>query len=183
MEKTTTTQIAAASAEAQNARVRTLESQLLKARESSVAEFGNIEHRLEFVAEVNGVEYINDSKATDFNSTWYSLEFMAKPVIWIVGVSENEQDYSLFSELVENRVKSIICLGGKSEKLLGTLVFDRELISDAETMEDAVEAAECIAKDGDLVLFSPACSSFDLFQNYKDRGQQFRKAVDKLFYK
>ena len=157
-----------------------LAAEVIKARRKSVKEFGSIEHRLEFVDELEGVEYINDSKATDFNSTWYSIESMERPVVWIVGISEYESDYSIFSELVEDRVKSIICLGDNPDQLLGTMVFDRELFYTADTIDKAVELANDIANTGDVVLFSPACSSFDLYQNYKDRGQQFRKAVEKL---
>ena len=153
---------------------------LIEARKLSLEEFSGIEHRLELVAEKEGVEYINDSKATDVNSTWYSLEYMQKPVVWIVGLSDLDTDYSIFNELVQDKVKAIICLGENKEGVLNSLVKDVDCFAEASSIKEATEIASSISMEGDVVLFSPACSSFHLFQNYKDRGQQFRKAAVEL---
>jgi UDP-N-acetylmuramoylalanine--D-glutamate ligase len=157
-----------------------LNEDLLKARRSSLNEFSGIEHRLELVTERAGVEYINDSKATDVNSTWYSLEFMEKPVVWIVGLSDIDTDYSIFSELVGDKVKAIICLGENKEGALNSLLANVDCFAEASSIKEATQIASSIAMDGDVVLFSPACSSFHLFQNYKDRGQQFSKTALEL---
>lgn len=157
-----------------------LNEELINARKSSLSEFSGIEHRLELVTEKSGVEYINDSKATDVNSTWYSLEYMEKPVIWIIGLSDLDTDYSIFSELVQNKVKAIVCLGENKEGVLNSLLKNVDCFAEASSIKEATEISSSIAVNGDVVLFSPACSSFHLFQNYKDRGQQFRKAAMEL---
>jgi UDP-N-acetylmuramoylalanine--D-glutamate ligase len=154
--------------------------ELIQSRSNSVREFGGIAHRLEFVDVVNGVEYINDSKATDVNSTWCSLEFMEKPVVWIVGSSEVDTDYGVFADMAKEKVKAIVCLGKNKEVVFDSLVKCVDMFAEAISIDEAVEIAGSFAKDGEVVLFSPACSSYDLFQNYKDRGQQFRKLVDGL---
>ncbi|MGD1844462.1 MAG: glutamate ligase domain-containing protein [Salibacteraceae bacterium] len=156
------------------------ENKLVQARRKSLEEFGNIEHRLELVDVINGVDYINDSKATDVNSTWYSLYYMNQPVVWIIGNSELETDYSLFSEIAMDKVKAIVCLGGRNVLINNALQGKVDTITDAHDLDEAVRLANSHTEEGDVVLFSPACSSFDLFQNYKDRGQQFRKSVSDL---
>lgn len=162
MEKTTT----AASA-----------NDLLQARKNSISEFSGIEHRLELVTAISGTEYINDSKATDFSTTLFSLSCMTRQVIWIVGTSEIQNDYSVFSELVREKVKAIVALGKNREKSLEILKKDVRFFSQSSSIEEAVEAASAFAEGNDVVLFSPACSSFEMFENYKQRGECFRKAV------
>ena len=150
---------------------------LLKARASSVQSFGSIDHRLEFVSNVDGVEYINDSKATDENSTWYSLEFMNKPVVWIVGTPDMEIDYDLFADKVDNKVKAIVCLGAGDENLRNAFHKSVDSFTMASTVEECVKIANEISEEGDVVLFSPACNSFEMFRNYQDRGMKFREAI------
>ena len=134
-------------------------------------------HRLELIKNVGGVDYVNDSKATDVNSTWYSLECMDKPVVWVVGISDMETDYSIFNELVGEKVKAIVCLGKNVEGALNSLIERVDCFSEASSVSEAVQISKSLSSDGDVVLFSPACSSFHLYQNYKDRGEQFRKSV------
>lgn len=145
----------------------------------SLMDFENIEHRLEFVAKVHGIEFINDSKATNVNSTWYALESMSNPVVWIVGGVDKGNDYTMLEELVRTRVKAIVCLGkdnAKIHKAFNGIVN----IVDAGSAVEAVKAAYLLGKKGDTVLLSPACASFDLFENYEDRGRQFKTAVREL---
>lgn len=146
----------------------------------SFSDFQNVEHRLERVATVNGVEFINDSKATNVNSTWYALESMEKPVIWVAGGTDKGNDYSSLRELVRQKVKAIVCLGldnAKIHKAFGDLVGT---IVDTDSAEKAVNASYEISEPGDVVLLSPACASFDLFENYEDRGRKFKAAVRAL---
>lgn len=146
----------------------------------SLATFQNIEHRLEKVLSVHGVLYINDSKATNVNSTWYALECMKHPVIWIAGGTDKGNDYSEIEPLVREKVKALICLGKDNRKLhdfFGSIVHT---ITDASSAKEAVEKAASLATDGDVVLLSPCCASFDLFRNYEDRGRQFKAAVREL---
>lgn len=146
----------------------------------SLQDFQNIEHRLEFVASINGIEFINDSKATNVNSTWYALESMEKPVVWICGGQDKGNDYNELSELVKARVKAIICLGKDNRKIVEAFKGMVEILVETDSATDAVAAAYKIGKKGDVVLLSPACASFDLFQNYEDRGMQFKTAVRRL---
>jgi UDP-N-acetylmuramoylalanine--D-glutamate ligase len=146
----------------------------------SLQDFQNIEHRLEFVASINGIEFINDSKATNVNSTWYALESMEKPVVWICGGQDKGNDYSELHELVKQRVKAIVCLGKDNKKIIAAFKDIVETIVETDTAADAVAASYKIGKKGDVVLLSPACASFDLFQNYEDRGMQFKGAVRAL---
>jgi UDP-N-acetylmuramoylalanine--D-glutamate ligase len=142
-------------------------------------DFENIEHRLEFVAKVHGIEFINDSKATNVNSTWYALESMSNPVVWIVGGVDKGNDYTILEELVRARVKAIVCMGkdnAKIHKAFNGIVS----VVDAGSAIEAVKAAYHLGKKGDTVLLSPACASFDLFENYEDRGRQFKAAVREL---
>ena len=146
----------------------------------SMSDFQNVEHRLEFVARVHGIEFINDSKATNVNSTWYALESMLHPVVWIVGGVDKGNDYAALKELVKNRVKAIVCLGKDNKKIIKTFKGIVPEIVETRSARDAVNAAYKIGKKGDVVLLSPCCASFDLFENYEDRGNQFKKAVRAL---
>jgi UDP-N-acetylmuramoylalanine--D-glutamate ligase len=143
----------------------------------SLQDFQNVEHRLEFVASINGIEFINDSKATNVNSTWYALESMEKPVVWICGGQDKGNDYNELSDLVKQRVKAIICLGKDNSKIVAAFQGLVDTIVETDSAQDAVAASYKIGKKGDVVLLSPACASFDLFQNYEDRGMQFKAAV------
>lgn len=146
----------------------------------SLQDFQNVEHRLEFVASVNGVEFINDSKATNVNSTWYALESMQKPVVWICGGQDKGNDYNELSDIVKQNVKAIVCLGSDNKKIIKAFEGIVDSIVETKTAEEAVAASYKLAKKGDVVLLSPACASFDLFKNYEDRGMQFKGAVRSL---
>jgi len=143
-------------------------------------DFTGVEHRMERVIKVHGIEFINDSKATNVNSTWYALECVANPVIWIAGGVDKGNDYSELEELVKEKVKAIICMGLDNSKI--HKAFDKIVsnIIDVRSMQEAVQTAYFLGKDGDAVLLSPACASFDLFENYEDRGWQFKKCVKEL---
>jgi UDP-N-acetylmuramoylalanine--D-glutamate ligase len=154
-------------------------NEFLKARTTGLNNFGDIAHRLELVAELNGVEWINDSKSTDLNSSWYSLELMQKPVIWIVGSSELEEDYAVFEKLVKFKVKTIVCFGKMETRIKYSLGHLVESYRHVDNLEDAVDWTWDLAKSGDAVLFSPACSSFDLFDDFRDRGNRFNELVNK----
>jgi len=159
-------------------------SKILELRHSIIHEgtdeVQGTEHRLEFITTIAGVDYINDSKATNLNLTWYSLERMTKPIIWITSGLEQGQDYSMLKEMVGDKVKAIICLGKDNSKLFKTFVSKVEVIIAAFNAEEAVISAQSVAETGDVVLLSPGCSSFDLFDSYEDRGTKFKKAVKKL---
>jgi UDP-N-acetylmuramoylalanine--D-glutamate ligase len=146
----------------------------------SLENFENIEHRLEFVARVHGITFINDSKATNVNSAWYALESMDKPVIWVAGGTDKGNDYNELMELVKMKVKAIICLTKDSSKIRAAFSGVVDTIIDTDSAEQAVRVAYDLGKDGDAVLLSPACASFDLFENYEDRGRQFKAAVKSL---
>ena len=146
----------------------------------SLEDFENVEHRLEFVAKVNGIEFINDSKATNINSTWYALETMENPVVWVVGGVDKGNDYSELTSLVKDKVKAIICLGVDNKKIIKAFGHLVETIVEAGSAMEAVAHAYRLAKKNETVLLSPACASFDLFENYEDRGNQFKQAVKKL---
>nr|MCU0347018.1 UDP-N-acetylmuramoyl-L-alanine--D-glutamate ligase [Saprospiraceae bacterium] len=139
--------------------------------------FVNDPHRLEFVAEINGVEYINDSKATNVDSVFFALKAMDKPVVWIAGGTDKGNDYSPIEDLVRQKVKALICLGVDNEKLMGVFSPILKNIEEARSAKEAVERATIYAESGDVVLLSPACASFDLFKNYMDRGEQFKATV------
>lgn len=146
----------------------------------SFEDFVNVEHRLEFVAKVNGIEFINDSKATNVNSTWFALESMDKPTVWIVGGVDKGNDYSELKALVSEKVKAIICLGLENGKIVEAFKDEVETIVEAKSAMEAVAYAYQLAKKDESVLLSPACASFDLFENYEDRGNQFKNAVRAL---
>lgn len=139
-----------------------------------------IEHRMEFVANVHGIAFINDSKATSVNAVWYALENIHQPVVWICGGRDKGNDYSSLTELVSKKVKAIVCLGIDNSKIKASFGELVETIEEYTTAQEAVVAAYNLAEKGDTVLLSPACSSFDLFDNYEDRGRQFKQAVKRL---
>jgi len=146
----------------------------------SLSDFNAVEHRLESIGKVHGIEFINDSKATNINSTWYALECMNAPVVWIVGGVDKGNDYSIVADLVKDKVKAIICLGTDNDKIHKAFEGIVETIVDANTAEEAVKTGYYLSKKGDAVLLSPACASFDLFENYEDRGRKFKTAVRSL---
>jgi UDP-N-acetylmuramoylalanine--D-glutamate ligase len=146
----------------------------------SFSDFENIEHRLEFVTTVHGIDFINDSKATNVNSTWYALESYSNPVVWIAGGVDKGNDYTMLNELVKARVKAIVCLGTDNSKLIAAFKEFVPVIVEASSAEEAVQAAYRLGKKGDTVLLSPCCASFDLFENYEDRGRKFKAAVRAL---
>ena len=146
----------------------------------SFADFENIEHRLEFVNTVHGIDFINDSKATNVNSTWYALESMQKPVIWIAGGVDKGNDYAMLMELVKKHVRAIVCLGTDNSKIIEAFKSLVPEIVETNNATDAVREAYKLGKKGDVVLLSPCCASFDLFENYEDRGRQFKAAVRAL---
>ncbi len=147
---------------------------------NSLSDFQNISHRLEFVAKVHGVEFINDSKATNVNSTWYALECMTKPTIWIVGGQDKGNDYSSLKFLVKSKVKAIVCLGKDNEKIYQEFGGIVSTIVESQNAKEAVDKAYDLAQQGDVVLLSPTCASFDLFENYEDRGNKFKAAINEL---
>lgn len=146
----------------------------------SLSDFKGVEHRLELVVRVHGIDFINDSKATNVNSTWYALETMTKKTVWIVGGIDKGNDYSMLVDLVKEKVKAIVCLGDNNSKFFKYFGEFVETIKETGSMVEAVKEAYKIAKKGDYVLLSPACASFDLFENYEDRGHQFKTAVRNL---
>ncbi len=157
----------------------TMELRKEKIKEA-VQTFQSLEHRMEHVATVRGVEFINDSKATNVNSTWYALESMEKPTVLILGGVDKGNDYSLIAELVKEKVKAIICLGTDNRKIHEAFGNSVSTIVNTASATEAVHAAFHFATKGDVVLLSPACASFDLFKNYEDRGNQFKQAVKEL---
>jgi UDP-N-acetylmuramoylalanine--D-glutamate ligase len=146
----------------------------------SLSDFQNVEHRLEPAGTIGGVEFINDSKATNVNSTWYALESMEKPTIWIAGGVDKGNDYALLKDLVKEKVRIIVCLGLDNRKIHEAFGADVDMIVNTTSAKEAVHVAHKLAKSGEAVLLSPACASFDLFKNYEDRGRQFKKAVRDL---
>jgi len=146
----------------------------------SIQTFESLDHRMATVATIKGVEFINDSKATNVNSTWYALESMTKPVILILGGVDKGNDYSFIKDLVKEKVKAIVCMGVDNRKIHEAFGNEVELIVNTQSAKDAVQAAFHFADKGDVVLLSPACASFDLFKNYEDRGMQYIEAVKDL---
>ncbi len=143
-------------------------------------DFQCIEHRLEPVANIHGIEFINDSRATNINSTWYALESMIRPVIWIAGGAGIRHDYSILADVVAQKVKAIIFLGSRDERLASLIRYLELPITEAASMSDAVDLAYLIGKKGDVVLMSPGCASFGFFPDFEERGKAFRKAVKDL---
>ena len=146
----------------------------------SLTDFQGVEHRLESVIMVAGINFINDSKATNVNSTWYALECMKTEVIWIAGGVDKGNDYSELNSVVKEKVKAIVCLGKDNQKIINSFTGLVPTIVETTSMEEAVRSAYYLAHKGDTVLLSPACASFDLFNNYEDRGHQFKMAVRNL---
>ncbi len=146
----------------------------------AIQTFKSLEHRMSTVAMIRGVEFINDSKATNVNSTWYALESMTKPVILILGGVDKGNDYSFIKDLVKEKVKAIVCMGVDNTKIHEAFGNEVQLMINTQSAKDAVQAAFHFADKGDVVLLSPACASFDLFKNYEDRGNQFIEAVKDL---
>lgn len=143
----------------------------------ALMDFQGVEHRLETVTKVHGINFINDSKATNVNSTWYALESVKGSTVWIVGGVDKGNDYSELFNLVENKVKAIVCLGKDNARVIQAFSGKVESIVESQNMEEAVKAAYYLALDGETVLLSPACASFDLFESFEDRGRQFKTAV------
>ena len=174
-----------------NSMAASLAAQILHIKDSvireSLQQFAGVEHRLQYVATVRGVKYINDSKATNVNSCWYALESMTSPTVLILGGKDKGNDYSEIDELVKQKCHTLIFMGLHNEKLrehfeplVGAEGSAVQTIIDTDNLQDAVEGAYRVAKEGDTVLLSPCCASFDLFRNYEDRGEQFMAAVRKL---
>ena len=167
-----------------NAMAAAMAATLLKVRKETIRDcledFEGAEHRLETVLKINGVQYINDSKATNVNATFYALESMKSPTVWIVGGVDKGNDYIDLMPLVREKVKAIVCLGLDNQKIKQIFGNVVDLIVETAGAEEAVKVAYKVAEKGDNVLLSPACASFDLFENYEDRGQQFKNAVRAL---
>lgn len=165
----------------QNSLVAGISAKLLDIRKEtireSLADFTNVEHRLEFVAKVHGIEFINDSKATNVNSTWFALESMDKPTVWIVGGVDKGNNYEELAALVTDKVKAIICLGKDNSKIVEAFAGKIETIVETQSIREAVAYGYRFAKKDETVLLSPCCASFDLFESYEDRGSQFKEAV------
>ena len=169
-----------------NSMAAALSASILDVRKEAIrealADFEGVEHRLEYCGTINGVRYINDSKATNVNSCWYALESMPsgrKSVVLILGGKDKGNDYSEIMPLVEKKVKAIVAMGKDNTKIIdyfgGTVA-----VTDTHSLADAVAACRSLAESGDTVLLSPCCASFDLFKSYEDRGEQFKNAVDRL---
>lgn len=156
-------------------------SRLIDVRKAAIRDsfngFQNITHRLEEVSTVRGVTFINDSKATNVNACWYALESMNRPVIWIAGGLENGNDYSILKDLARKKVKALLCLGTDNKHIIKCFKDVVDKIIEVPDAQKAVKAAFALGSPGDFVLLSPACASFDRFENYADRGEQFKKAV------
>ena len=159
------------------AKVLELRNQTIR---ESMGDFRSIEHRLEFVAKISGISFINDSKATNVNSTWYALESMTPDVVLILGGVDKGNDYDMLRDLVKQKVKAIVCLGKDNKRIHDAFENDVDVMVNTTSAAEAVQIAYHLAKKGDTVLLSPACASFDLFTNYEDRGRQFKAAVLEL---
>lgn len=144
---------------------------------NSLMTFQAVEHRLEQVAEISGVKYINDSKATNVNAAYYALESMKNPTVWIVGGVDKGNDYTEIEDLVKRKVKAIVCMGVDNQKIIDFFRDKKDFIYDTSSMEEAVKICKSVAEKGDTVLLSPCCASFDLFKNYEDRGTRFKEEV------
>ncbi len=167
-----------------NAMAATSVAKLLQIRKATIREslsnFQGVEHRLEKVLKIQNVQYINDSKATNVNAAFFALDSMNVPTIWIVGGVDKGNDYSELMSLVHEKVKAIVCLGVDNKKIIDAFGNVVDMMIEVDNMNDAVKMAQRLAEKGDAVLLSPACASFDLFENYEDRGRQFKNAVQNL---
>jgi UDP-N-acetylmuramoylalanine--D-glutamate ligase len=167
-----------------NAMAATSVANILRIRKETIREslsnFQGVEHRLEKVLKIQNVQYINDSKATNVNATFFALDSMTSPTVWILGGVDKGNDYSELMALVHEKVKAIICLGVDNKKIIDAFGNVVDMMVEVDNMHDAVNTARHIAEKGDAVLLSPACASFDLFENYQDRGNQFKREVRNL---
>lgn len=167
-----------------NAMAATSVAKLMQIRKETIREslsnFQGVEHRLEKVLKIQNVQYINDSKATNVNATFFALDSMNAPTVWIVGGVDKGNDYSELMSLVHEKVKAIICLGVDNKKIIDAFGNVVDVMIEVDSMSDAVKMSQRLAEKGDNVLLSPACASFDLFENYEDRGKQFKNAVQNL---
>ena len=167
-----------------NAMAATSVAKLMQIRKSAIREslsnFQGVEHRLEKVLKIQNVQYINDSKATNVNATFYALDSMNMPTVWIVGGVDKGNDYTELMSLVREKVKAIICLGVDNRKIIDAFGDVVDVMIEVVNMNDAVKMAQRLSEKGDTVLLSPACASFDLFESYEDRGKQFKNAVQNL---
>ncbi len=167
-----------------NAMAATFVAKLMSIRNKTIREslsnFQGVEHRLEKVLKIQNVQYINDSKATNVNATFFALDSMNAPTVWIVGGVDKGNDYNELMSLVREKVKAIICLGVDNKKIINVFGDVVDIMIEVNSMEDAVKMAQRLSAKGDTVLLSPACASFDLFENYEDRGNQFKQAVKHL---
>jgi len=167
-----------------NAMAATSVAKLMQIRKATIREslsnFQGVEHRLEKVLKIQNVQYINDSKATNVNATFFALDSMNTPTVWIVGGVDKGNDYNELMSLVREKVKAIICLGVDNKKIIDVFGNVVDMMIEVSTMNDAVQMAQRLTEKGDSVLLSPACASFDLFENYEDRGNQFKQAVKNL---
>ncbi|MDV6169134.1 UDP-N-acetylmuramoyl-L-alanine--D-glutamate ligase [Flavobacterium sp. DG1-102-2] len=167
-----------------NAMAATAIAQIMRIRKETIREslsnFQGVEHRLENVLKIQNVQYINDSKATNINSTFYALDSMKTPTVWIVGGVDKGNDYSELMQLVREKVKAIVCLGVDNHKIMDAFSNVVDVMVETSSMQEAVKVAQKLAEKGDTVLLSPACASFDLFDNYEERGKQFKNAVQNL---
>jgi UDP-N-acetylmuramoylalanine--D-glutamate ligase len=167
-----------------NAMAATSVATILRIRKQTIREslsnFQGVEHRLEKVLKIQNVQYINDSKATNVNATFFALDSMKTPTVWIVGGVDKGNDYAELMPLVFEKVKAIICLGVENKKIIDAFGNMVDIMVEVDNMHDAVNTARHIAEKGDSVLLSPACASFDLFENYEDRGNQFKSEVRNL---
>ena len=167
-----------------NAMAATTVAQLMRIRKATIREslsdFQGVEHRLEKVLKIQNVQYINDSKATNVNATFYALDSMNTPTVWIVGGVDKGNDYTELMALVREKVKAIVCLGVDNHKIIDAFANVVDVVVEVAAMDEAVKVAQKLAEKGDTVLLSPACASFDLFESYEDRGRQFKLAVQNL---
>jgi UDP-N-acetylmuramoylalanine--D-glutamate ligase len=148
--------------------------------ERGLTTFKNAPHRLQLVGEINGVKFINDSKATNVEAAWFALDGVQQPIVWIAGGTDKGNDYTSLLPLAKQKTKALICLGVDNEKLKASFGTVVPHVEETQSIETAVRRASELAAPGDVVLLSPACASFDLFKNYEDRGRQFAAAVEKL---
>nr|WP_309754839.1 UDP-N-acetylmuramoyl-L-alanine--D-glutamate ligase [Flavobacterium sp.] len=167
-----------------NAMAATSVAKLMQIRKSTIREslsnFQGVEHRLEKVLKIQNIQYINDSKATNVNATFFALDSMNTPTVWIVGGVDKGNDYNELMSLVREKVKAIICLGVDNKKIIDVFGNVVDMMIEVDNMSDAVQMAQRLSEKGDTVLLSPACASFDLFESYEDRGKQFKQAVKNL---
>jgi UDP-N-acetylmuramoylalanine--D-glutamate ligase len=161
-------------------KISTLKNKLVEARKESLSAMSDIAHRLEKVSEVNGITYINDSKSTDMESTLYSLENIKQPIVWIVGASDTEQHIELVEREVKLKVKSVVSFGNFNSDLSKKLTPITDSFTHFITLESAVKKAFELASSGDVVLFSPANSSYELYENYRERGNHFREIINNI---